>query len=104
METRWLNSTNRQLPVIGQGTWYQHSDDHDSAVAALRLGLDLGMTHIDTAEMYGDAEPVVAEAIEGRRDEVFLVSKVMSEYATRRGTIRACERALERLDTGSLDC
>src|SRR5690242_10797170 len=73
METRWLNSTNRQLPVIGQGTWYQHSDDHDSAVAALRLGIDLGMTHIDTAEMYleGEAERWVGEAIEGRRHEVF---------------------------------
>ena len=106
METRWLNSTNRQLPVIGQGTWYQHNDDHDSAVAALRLGIDLGMTHIDTAEMYlkGEAERWVGEAIEGRRHEVFLVSKVMPQDASRNGTLAACERSLGRLGTDHLDC
>jgi diketogulonate reductase-like aldo/keto reductase len=75
-----------------------------SAVAALRRGIDLGMTHIDTAEMYGDAEPVVAEAITGRRDEVFLVSKVLPSNASRRGTIAACERSLKRLNTDRLDC
>jgi diketogulonate reductase-like aldo/keto reductase len=73
-------------------------------VAALRRGLDLGMAHIDTAEMYGDAEPVVAEAIAGRRDEVFLVSKVLPSNASRRGTITACERSLKRLKTDRLDC
>ena len=62
------------------------------------------MTHIDTAEMYGDAEPVVAEAIAGRRDEVFLVSKVLPSNASRRGTITACERSLARLKTDRLDC
>jgi diketogulonate reductase-like aldo/keto reductase len=92
------------VPVIGQGTWYIDRGDRASAVAALRGGIDLGMTHIDTAEMYGDAEPVVAEAIAGRRDEVFLVSKVLPSNASRRGTIAACERSLARLKTERLDC
>jgi diketogulonate reductase-like aldo/keto reductase len=70
----------------------------------LRRGIDLGMTHIDTAEMYGDAEPVVAEAMAGRRDEIFLVSKVLPSNASRRGTIAACERSLARLKTDRLDC
>jgi diketogulonate reductase-like aldo/keto reductase len=90
--------------VIGQGTWYIDRGDRAAAVAALRRGLDLGMTHVDTAEMYGDAEPVVAEAIEGRRDDVFLVSKVLPSNASRRGTISACERSLQRLKTDRLDC
>ncbi len=93
-----------QVPVIGQGTWYIDRGDRAAAVAALRRGLDLGMTHIDTAEMYGDAELVVAEAITGRRDEVFLVSKVLPSNASRRGTITACERSLARLQTDRLDC
>jgi diketogulonate reductase-like aldo/keto reductase len=90
--------------VIGQGTWYIDRGDRNSAVAALRRGVDLGMTHIDTAEMYGDAELVIAEAIAGRRDEIFLVSKVLPSNASRRGTITACERSLKRLKTGRLDC
>jgi diketogulonate reductase-like aldo/keto reductase len=93
-----------EVSVIGQGTWYIDSGDRTSAVAALRRGLDLGMTHIDTAEMYGDAELVVAEAVSGRRDEVFLVSKVLPGNASRRGTIAACERSLARLKTDRLDC
>jgi len=93
-----------QVSVIGQGTWYIDRGDRASAVAALRRGIDLGMTHIDTAEMYGDAEPVVAEAIAGRRDEVFVVSKVLPSNASRRGTITACERSLKRLHTDRLDC
>ena len=92
------------VPVVGQGTWYIDRGDRAAAVAALRHGLDLGMTHVDTAEMYGDAEPVVAEAIEGRRDEVFLVSKVLPGNASTRGTIVACERSLQRLKTDRLDC
>jgi diketogulonate reductase-like aldo/keto reductase len=92
------------VPVIGQGTWYIDRGDRKSAVAALRRGIDLGMTHIDTAEMYGDAELVVAEAIAGKRDEVFLVSKVLPSNASRRGTITACERSLKRLQTDRLDC
>jgi diketogulonate reductase-like aldo/keto reductase len=90
--------------VIGQGTWYIDRGDRRSAVAALRRGVDLGMTHIDTAEMYGDAELVIAEAIAGRRDEIFLVSKVLPSNASRRGTITACERSLARLNTDRLDC
>jgi diketogulonate reductase-like aldo/keto reductase len=93
-----------QVAVIGQGTWYFDRGDRKTAVAALRRGIDLGMTHIDTAEMYGDAELVVAEAIAGRRDEIFLVSKVLPSNASRRGTIVACERSLKRLKTDRLDC
>ena len=70
----------------------------------MRRGIDLGMTHIDTAEMYGDAELVIADAIAGRRDDVFLVSKVLPSNASRRGTITACERSLKRLKTDRLDC
>ena len=93
-----------QVSVIGQGTWYIDSGDRATAIAALRRGIDLGMTHIDTAEMYGDAELVVAEAIAGRRDDIFLVSKVLPSNASRRGTITACERSLTRLNTDRLDC
>jgi diketogulonate reductase-like aldo/keto reductase len=93
-----------EVSVIGQGTWYIDRGHRKTAVDALRRGLDLGMTHIDTAEMYGDAELVVAEAIAGRRDEVFLVSKVLPSNASRRGTVTACERSLARLKTDRLDC
>jgi diketogulonate reductase-like aldo/keto reductase len=93
--------------VLGQGTWYMGDDRARRAdeIAALRLGLDLGMTLIDTAEMYGNgaAEQLVGEAIAGRRDDVFLVSKVLPGNATRRGTIAACERSLQRLGTDRLD-
>jgi len=92
------------VSVIGQGTWYLDHGDRKRAIAALQRGLDLGMTHIDTAEMYGDAELVIADAIAGRRDEVFLVSKVLPSNASRRGTITACERSLKRLKTDRLDC
>jgi diketogulonate reductase-like aldo/keto reductase len=73
-------------------------------VAALQRGIELGMTHIDTAEMYDGAEAIVAEAIAGRRDEVFIVSKVLPQNASRRGTITACERSLSRLRIDKLDC
>src|SRR5277367_3417292 len=92
------------VSVIGQGTWYLDRGDRKVAVAALRRGIELGMTHIDTAEMYGDAELVIADAIAGRRDEVYLVSKVLPSNASRRGTIAACERSLARLKTDRLDC
>ena len=106
MELRWFGTTKRQVPVIGQGTWYGEHDDRDAAIAALRRGLDLGLTHIDTAEMYlsGVAEEWVAQAVQGRRDEVFLVSKVLPSNASRRGIIAACERSLSRLCTDRLDC
>ena len=90
--------------VIGQGTWYIDRGDREAAIAALRRGLDLGMSHIDTAEMYGDAELVIADALAGRRDEAFLVSKVLPSNASRRGAIAACERSLRRLTTDRLDC
>jgi diketogulonate reductase-like aldo/keto reductase len=93
-----------KVSVIGQGTWYIDRGNRKQAVASLRRGIDLGMTHIDTAEMYGDAELVVAEAIEGKRDDLFLVSKVLPGNASRRGTIAACERSLKRLKTDRLDC
>ncbi len=92
------------VPAVGQGTWHIDHGDRGKAIEALRRGLDLGMSHIDTAEMYGDAELVVADAIAGRRDEVFLVSKVLPSNASRRGTITACERSLKRLRTDRLDC
>ena len=93
-----------EVSVIGQGTWYLDLSDRKGAVAALRRGIDLGMTHIDTAEMYGDAELVIADAIAGKRDGLFLVSKVLPGNASRRGTITACERSLKRLKTDHLDC
>jgi len=104
MKSRPFGSGGPQAPVIGQGTWYIDRGDRKSAVAALRRGIELGMTHIDTAEMYGDAELVVAEAIAGRREGVFLVSKVLPSNASRQGTITACERSLQRLKTDRLDC
>src|SRR6202163_4064974 len=104
MKFRPFGSTGKQVSVIGQGSWYIDRGDRKSAVAALRRGIDLGMTHIDTAEMYGDAELVIADAIAGKRDELFLVSKVLPSNASRRGTITACERSLKRLKTDYLDC
>lgn len=104
MEQRRFGPTNQMVPVIGQGTWYIDTADRVMAIATLRRGLDLGMTHIDTAEMYGDAEVIVGEAILGRREEVFLVSKVLPTNASRRGTLAACERSLTRLKTDWLDC
>lgn len=104
MNTRSFGKTGANVSVVGQGTWYLDHGDRKRAIAALRRGLDLGMTHIDTAEMYGDAELVIADAIAPRRDEVFLVSKVLPSNASRRGTITACERSLKRLKTDRLDC
>jgi diketogulonate reductase-like aldo/keto reductase len=103
MEQRRFGSTERKVSLIGQGTWQIDNGDRAFAIAALRQGLDLGMTHLDTAEMYGNAEEVIAEAIHGRRDEVFLVSKVLPGNASRRGTIAACEQSLARLKTDRLD-
>ena len=104
MRQQKFGSHGPDVSVIGQGTWYLDRGDRKAAVAALKRGIDLGMTHIDTAEMYGDAELVIADAIEGRRDEVFLVSKVLPSNASRRGTIIACERSLKRLRTDRLVC
>ncbi len=96
-----------EVPVLGLGTWNMGEDrrKHVDEVAALKHGLDLGMTLIDTAEMYGSggAEEVVRDAIDGRRDEVFLVSKVLPSNASRSGVVRACEATLKRLGTDRLD-
>jgi len=95
------------VAAIGQGTWHmgEHSARKAAEVAALRLGLDLGLDLIDTAEMYGEggAEQVVGEAIAGRRDQVVLVSKLYPHNATRQGTVAACERSLRRLGTDRID-
>ncbi len=95
------------IPVLGQGTWGMAERKHprEQEIQALRVGLDLGITLIDTAEMYanGGAEKLVGEAIAGRRDNVFLVSKVLPHNASRRGTVNACERSLRRLQTDRLD-
>jgi diketogulonate reductase-like aldo/keto reductase len=95
------------IPVLGQGTWHlaENRARRASEIAALRHGLDAGMTLIDTAEMYadGDAEILAGEAIAGRRDQVFLVSKVLPHHASREGTARACEASLRRLGTDRLD-
>jgi diketogulonate reductase-like aldo/keto reductase len=104
MQFRQFGPTGRDVPIIGQGTWEIDESKRDLAVAALRRGLDEGMTHIDTAEMYGDAELLIGEAISGRRDEVFLVSKVLPQNASTDGVIEACERSLSRLRTDRLDC
>ncbi|KQQ05774.1 oxidoreductase [Rathayibacter sp. Leaf185] len=104
MEHRPFGRPPSEVSVIGQGTWYIDDAHRPTAVAALRHGIDSGMTHIDTAEMYGDAEPVVGAAIAGRRDEVFLVSKVLPSNASRAGVVAACERTLTRLGTDRLDC
>jgi diketogulonate reductase-like aldo/keto reductase len=106
MEHRQFGATGRLVPVVGQGTWYVENNDPADVVAAMRRGLELGMTHIDTAEMYGAgaAEEIVAEVIAGRREEVFLVSKVLPMHASRAGTVAACEKSLGRLRTDHLDC
>ncbi len=104
MQYRPFGSTGQLVSVIGMGTWHIDLADRHTAIRALRTGLDHGMNHIDTAEMYGDAELVVQEAIRERRDEAFLVSKVLPHNASRQGTRQACERSLRRLRTDRLDC
>jgi len=96
-----------EIPVLGLGTWQMGEGKRArlQEIRALQKGLDLGMTLIDTAEMYGngDTEKLVGEAIRGRRDEVFLVSKVLPQNATTHGTVEACERSLQRLGTDRID-
>lgn len=107
MLKRKFGWTDLQTAIIGQGTWMidDGREFESRAVQVLRLGLDLGMTHIDTAEMYGNGhtEELVAEAIAGRRDEVFLASKVLPSNASYEGTLKACQRSLRRLKTEWLD-
>ena len=106
MELRPFGDPTRRVPVLGLGTWNLEQDDRASAIAALRRGIDLGLAHVDTAEMYGSGkvEEIVGEALRGIRDRVFLVSKVLPANATHDGTIAACERSLSRLGTDRLDC
>jgi len=96
-----------QVPALGMGTWHMGDDSsaHEEEIATLQMGLDLGARLIDTAEMYGSgrAEELVGEAIAGRRDKVFLVSKVLPSNASRKGTLKACDRSLRRLKTDHLD-
>lgn len=100
-----LGRTGALLPVIGQGTWRLESASRAEAVRALHQGFSLGLTHVDTAELYGRGavEELVGEAIVGHRDRVFLTSKVQPEHATFAGTLLACERSLRRLRTDHLD-
>jgi diketogulonate reductase-like aldo/keto reductase len=106
MQTLQLPST-REIPILGQGTWRmgEKASQKQDEIDALKLGIDLGMTLIDTAEMYGEggAEKVVAEAISGCRDKIFLVSKFYPYNASYQGVIQACDRSLSRLKTNYLD-
>jgi diketogulonate reductase-like aldo/keto reductase len=108
MIKRKFGWTDVNVPIIGQGTWMIEGNNKDiesRAIETLKVGLDLGMTHIDTAEMYGNGhtEELVAQAITERRDKVFLVSKVLPSNASYEGTIKACKRSLKRLKTDWLD-
>ena len=99
MLKRQFGSSGISVSVIGQGTWQMKS----SGIEAMNLGIDLGMTHIDTAEMYTGSEEVIAEVIRGRRKNIFLVSKVMPSNASYKNTLRACDGSLNRLKTDYLD-
>lgn len=106
MRLKRFGASATHVAAVGQGSWEIEGAREADALAALRRGLDLGMTHIDTAEMYGSgaSERIVGKAIQGRREQVFLVSKVLPSNASRRGTLEACERSLANLRTDHLDC
>lgn len=101
MMRRVFGNTGVEVPVIGQGTWKLR--DKAAALDALKAGLARGMTHVDTAELYAGSEEVVGKAIQGRRDEVFLVSKVLPRNASHKGVLNACETSLRKLGTDHLD-
>lgn len=101
MKTRPFGSTKIDVPVIGQGTWQLR--DREKAAKALRRGVELGMTHIDTAELYRGSEQTIAQAVGDRRDDLFLVSKVLPHHASYEGTLNACQESLDRLETDHLD-
>jgi diketogulonate reductase-like aldo/keto reductase len=105
VDLRRFGPLERRVPVIGLGTWQMERDDRDSAIAAVRRAIDLGLVHIDTAEIYGRGrvEELVGEAIAGYRADVFLASKIHPEHATYAGTLLACEKSLRRLRTDRLD-
>jgi diketogulonate reductase-like aldo/keto reductase len=105
VEERRFGPLDTNVPVVGLGTWNMEADDRESAIVAIRRAIDLGMSHIDTAEIYGrgDVEELVGEAIAGYRGNVFLASKVHPDHATYTGTLLACEKSLRRLRTDHLD-
>ena len=105
MRARTFGPTGAPVPVLGIGTWNMERDDRKAAIAAIRRAIELGMVHVDTAELYGSGkvETLVGEAIAGVRDRIFLVSKVLPRNATYTGTLRACEASLRRLGTDHLD-
>lgn len=105
MRARTFGPTGISVPVLGIGTWNMERDDRAGAIAAIRRAIELGMVHVDTAELYGHGtvETLVGEAIAGRRDRIFLVSKVLPQNATYVGTLAACEASLRRLGTDHLD-
>jgi diketogulonate reductase-like aldo/keto reductase len=102
---RTFGPLERSVPVIGLGTWRMELDDRDAAVVAIRRGIEAGLTHIDTAEIYGkgQVEDIVGEALAGYRSDVFLASKIHPDHATYAGTLLACEKSLRRLRTDRLD-
>lgn len=106
MQSRPFGPTGSPVPVLGIGTWNMEGDDRRAAIAAIRRAVDLGMVHVDTAELYGSGvvETLTGEALAGLRDRVFLVSKVLPRNASYTGTLRACEASLRRLRTDHLDC
>jgi diketogulonate reductase-like aldo/keto reductase len=106
MRGRQFGPTGASVPVIGIGTWNMEGDDRKGAIAAIRRAIEIGMVHVDTAELYGSGkvETLVGEAIKGVRDKIFLVSKVLPRNASYDGTLRACEATLTRLGTDHLDC
>ncbi|MDB4944734.1 MAG: Oxidoreductase, aldo/keto reductase family [Labilithrix sp.] len=105
MHSRTFGPLTREVPVVGLGTWRMEADDREAAIAAIRRAVDRGMTHIDTAEIYGKGavEELVGEALAGYRSDVFLASKIHPEHATFAGTLLACEKSLRRLRTDRLD-
>jgi diketogulonate reductase-like aldo/keto reductase len=106
MQRRPFGSLGVSVPVLGIGTWKMEYDERALAIAAIRRAIELGMTHVDTAELYGSGvvETLVGDALDGMRDRVFLVSKVLPQNASYAGTLRACEQSLARLRTDHLDC
>jgi diketogulonate reductase-like aldo/keto reductase len=105
VEQRQFGPLGRRVPVVGLGTWQMEANDRESAIVAIRRGIELGLVHIDTAEIYGRGlvEELVGEAIAGYRGNVFLASKIHPDHATYAGTLLACEKSLRRLRTDRLD-
>lgn len=106
MDYRLFGPTGREVSVVGEGTWYFERSEKPSVVAALKKCVEIGMNHMDTAEIYGDgrAEKIIGESIADKRDKIFLVSKVYPGHASKKGVLTACEDSLSRLRTDHLDC